>query len=193
MSDTQNGRTDYGTGREALLRAAIRAVAAGGLRRLTYRSVAAEAGVAHGLVVHHFGSIENLLHEALRFAATESLALSSFYPPVDSVDEFADGLAELVETDAAVQAFQYELVLESRRTPALVPEIEAYHAQYRAAIHRQLHHFGLNDESLTDLVWAALDGIVFQQTALSHTETSRASLERLRTMLSDVIASRSTN
>ncbi|MDW6064630.1 TetR family transcriptional regulator [Streptomyces sp. FXJ1.4098] len=28
----------------------------GGLRRLTYRAVAEEAGVTHGLVVHHFGS-----------------------------------------------------------------------------------------------------------------------------------------
>ncbi|WP_166983191.1 TetR/AcrR family transcriptional regulator [Paramicrobacterium fandaimingii] len=190
MSDAKNGRTDYGTGKEALIRAAIRAVAAGGLRRLTYRSVAAEAGVAHGLVVHHFGSIENLLHEALRFAATESLALSSFYPPVDTVAEFAEGLAELVEKDAAVQAFQYELVLESRRNPELVPEIEAYHAQYRAAIHTQLHHFGLNDEALTDLVWASLDGIVFQQTALGHTDTSRASLERLRAMLRSAIDKR---
>ncbi|PFG29796.1 TetR/AcrR family transcriptional regulator [Paramicrobacterium agarici] len=190
MSDTKNGRTDYGTGKEALIRAAIRAVATGGLRRLTYRSVAAEAGVAHGLVVHHFGSIQNLLHEALRFAATESLALSSFYPPVDTVDEFAEGLAELAEKDAAVQAFQYELVLESRRDPALVPEIEAYHAQYRAAIHRQLHHFGLRDEALTDLVWATLDGIVFQQTALGRTETSRASLERLRSLLRGLMSER---
>lgn len=183
MSDVKNGRTDYGTGKESLIRAAIQTVARNGLRRLTYRSVAAEAGVAHGLVAHHFGSIESLLHQALRFAIDESLALTSFAPLVDTIDEFAEGLPELVEKDAAVQVFQYELVIDSRRNSDLVPEIEAYHDRYRAAIHRQLQHFGLDDEGLTDMVWATLDGIVFQQVALGRTASSKAALDRLRCLL----------
>ncbi|MFE4582354.1 hypothetical protein ACFRKC_42725, partial [Streptomyces chartreusis] len=37
-------RMNYGEGREALLNAAVRVVARGGLRKLTYRAVAQEAG-----------------------------------------------------------------------------------------------------------------------------------------------------
>ncbi|MGK4578743.1 TetR family transcriptional regulator [Kitasatospora sp. HPMI-4] len=51
-------RLNYGEGREALLAAAVRVVARGGLRNLTYRAAAKEAGVTHGLVVHHFGAAE---------------------------------------------------------------------------------------------------------------------------------------
>ncbi|WP_416979825.1 TetR family transcriptional regulator [Streptomyces sp. T028] len=51
----QDTRLGYGEGRDALLIAAVRVVARDGLRKLTYRAVAAEAGVTHGLVAHHFG------------------------------------------------------------------------------------------------------------------------------------------
>lgn len=183
MSEARNGRTDYGTGKEALIRAAIHTVAQTGLRRLTYRSVAAEAGVAHGLVVHHFGSIENLLREALMFTVERSLALTSFDPLVDSIDDFADGIPELAGADADAERFQYELVLESRRNPDLLPAVETYNERYRAAIGRQLAHFGLHDDALGDLVWASLDGIVFQHLASGDAETTRRSLESLRALL----------
>lgn len=41
-------RVTYGAGREALLNAAVRVVARGGLRKLTYRAVAEEAGSPTG-------------------------------------------------------------------------------------------------------------------------------------------------
>lgn len=63
-------RVDYGTGREALLNAAVRVVARGGLRKLTYRAVAEEAGVTHGLVVHHFGSRDALIEAGPRACGT---------------------------------------------------------------------------------------------------------------------------
>ena len=45
----------YGGGRDALIEAAILVVAREGLRGLTIRSVAAEAGVTRGLFCSHFG------------------------------------------------------------------------------------------------------------------------------------------
>ena len=74
---TRKRVTNYGTGREALLDAAVRVVARGGLRRLTYRAVAQEAGVTHGLVVHHFGSRDALIEEALAHAVRQSLSSSA--------------------------------------------------------------------------------------------------------------------
>jgi AcrR family transcriptional regulator len=48
-------RPARGDGRRALLEAVVRVVARHGLDALTYRAVAKEAGVTHGLVSYHFG------------------------------------------------------------------------------------------------------------------------------------------
>src|SRR5215216_8163389 len=55
----------HGERREALLSAAMRVLDRDGMRGLTYRSVAREAGVSHGLVRHHFGSRDALIQEAV--------------------------------------------------------------------------------------------------------------------------------
>ena len=112
-------RVGYGEGREALLNAAVRVVARGGLRKLTYRAVAEEAGVTHGLVVHHFGSRDALIEESLAYAVRTSLNVSDVEPGTGKVADFSVGLSEMVTSDPDTQAFQYELLLESRRRPEL--------------------------------------------------------------------------
>ena len=114
-------RPGYGHGREALLRAVISVVSSRGLRHLTYRSVATEAGVTHGLVRHHFGSRDALIEAALDYALELSIANSSLDADIASLDEFASSLDALIDLDPELQAFQFELVLESRRSPELVP------------------------------------------------------------------------
>lgn len=172
-----------GEGREALLRAAVTVVADGGLRALTYRRVAEEAGVAHSLVRHHFGSRDALIGEALRFAVDESLEESNFSPGAQGVDEFAAGLVESVIQDAALQAFQYELVLESRRRPELREHVERYYDAYRAATERQLERFGIRDPRLAEVAWLALDSLVFRQLVLGDVEASTRAIETLRVLL----------
>ncbi len=73
----------YGEGRSALLAAAVHVGATRGLRHLTYRSVAAEAGVAPGLVAHHFGTRDALIEEALerRRKAGEGPATRTVFNP----------------------------------------------------------------------------------------------------------------
>ena len=69
MMNSASSRTvQYGGGREALLEATVRVVARAGLRKVTNRVVAEEAGVTHGLVSHHFGTRDALLRETLRRA-----------------------------------------------------------------------------------------------------------------------------
>ncbi len=75
-------------GRLALLQATITVVARGGLRALTYRAVAAEAGVSHSLVRHHFGTRDQLIAEALDHAVTESLRASSMFEDVTDAAGF---------------------------------------------------------------------------------------------------------
>ena len=88
-------------------------VARGGLRKLTYRAVAAEAGVTHGLVAHHFGSRDALLEEALRWCVTRSIETSSLVPASGRLEDFAATLADFIAADPDLQAFQFELKLEA--------------------------------------------------------------------------------
>lgn len=159
---TLRGMNDA-AGRQALLRATIVVVAAGGLRALTYRAVASEAGVSHGLVRHHFGTRDQLIAEAMEFAIGESLAGSNMVEAVASFDDFAAGIESLAERESEIQSFQYELLLEARRRPELGELAARHYNAYRDAIIAQLGRLGVNDPELADLIWFALDGIVFKQ------------------------------
>jgi AcrR family transcriptional regulator len=181
--ETQRRRPRYGEGREALLRAAIRVVARGGLRQLTYRAVAAEAKVTHGLVAHHFGSREALIEEALRFSLERSVATSQLETGTSSLDDFASTLADIVTDDPDLQAFQYELLLEARRQPQLRPYASELYTTYRTATRRQLKALGTDDEALADVIFAALDGLVFQQLATHDAAATTVSLDRIRALI----------
>lgn len=178
-------RVHYGEGREALLSAAVRVVARGGLRRLTYRAVAQEAGVTHGLVVHHFGSRDALIEETLAHTIRTSMDTSALEPGTGKVTDFSSGVSEMVTADPDKQAFQYELLLESRRRPELLPQLRALYDEYFDATHRELHRMlpAGADRALARLVFAALDGLVLHQLVLGEPEVTDAAIEELRTLL----------
>jgi AcrR family transcriptional regulator len=177
-------RPRYGEGRRALLTAAIRVIASRGLRGLTYRAVAAEAGVTHGLVQHHFGSRDAMIHEALAYSAQESIDVSSLEPGTGRIDDLARDLAGMVADNPETPAFEYELALEARRRPELAPYVRDLYATYIAATGRELQRDGLEaDPALSRLVFAALDGLVFQQLTVSQPQETQASVDRLHEML----------
>ena len=151
------------SGRLALLRATIVIVSQGGLRALTYRAIAAEAGVSHGLVRHHFGTRDQLIAEAMDFAIEESLRGSNMLVAGLTASEFAAGIESLAERQSDVQAFQYELLLETRRRPELRGFAERHYRAYREAIDGQLERLGVTDAGLAELIWFTLDGMVFKQ------------------------------
>ena len=169
------------SGREALLRATVVVVASGGLRALTYRAVAAEAGVSHGLVRHHFGTRDQLIAEAMEYAIDESLKGSNMVGAALTAEMFAAGIESLADRESGSQAFQYELLLESRRRPELRQLAERHYLAYREAISRQLARLGVHDPELTELIWFALDGIVFKQLVLP--ESVEPALSRLRALV----------
>ncbi|MEV0933179.1 TetR family transcriptional regulator [Streptomyces phaeochromogenes] len=194
-ADTPDGRKprrrmNYGEGREALLNAAVRVVAQGGLRKLTYRAVAQEAGTTHGLVVHHFGSRDALIEEALAHAIRTSLNTSALEPGTGKVADFSVGVSDMVTADPDIQAFQYELLLESRRRPELLPHLRALYDEYFDAGGRELARM-LPDGAgrpLTRLVFAALDGLVLHQLVFGEPETTDAAIEELRGLLRLLVA-----
>lgn len=173
-----------GEGREALLAATTKVVAERGLRNVTYRAVAEEAGVAHGLVRHHFGSRDALVAETVRYAVDRSVSRSSLEPGTGSIDEFAVGLLELAAGDPESQAFQYELILEARRRPELTALVQELYGAYRDATRRELERMGLAGvPGLHLLVFAALDGLVFQRITSGADPDLEPALDALRTLL----------
>ncbi|WP_229857850.1 TetR/AcrR family transcriptional regulator [Streptomyces anandii] len=176
---------NYGAGREALLDAAVRVVARGGLRRLTYRAVAEEAGVTHGLVVHHFGSRDALIEEAVTHAIRSSLDSSALDPGTGRPVDFARGLADMVDNGPDLQAFQYELLLEARRRPELLRHLRALYEEYFEATRRDLTRMlpAPADRGLTRLVFAALEGLVLHQLVFGEREVTEEALTSLRALL----------
>ncbi|PXY18897.1 TetR/AcrR family transcriptional regulator [Prauserella muralis] len=178
------GSRRYGQGREALLQAAVQVVADQGLRNLTYRAVARKAGVAHALVAHHFGSREALLTAALRFSLDNSVTTISARPGSGDLDALFVGLSTLVEANPHDQAFQYELILESRRRPELRPYVVDIYQTYVNALHAELEHAGVQpDVALTHVIYAAADGLVFHQLTIGNPDLTERSLQRLRSLL----------
>lgn len=171
------------SGRTALLRATVVVVANGGLRALTYRAVAAEAGVSHGLVRHHFGTRDQLIAEAMDLAIDESLRESNMLETGVSAAEFAAGIETLAERETNIQSFQYELLLEARRRPELRPFAERHYQAYLDAISRQLSRLGVEDPGLAEVIWFTLDAIVFKQLVLPGDVTP--ALARIRGLIED--------
>jgi AcrR family transcriptional regulator len=176
-------RVEYGTGRNELLQAAIHVVAAQGLRGLTFRSVAAEAGVTHGAVQYHFGSWNNLVAEALGFAVKRSIDTAGLKSAGPGFEDFADALVASVASDPELQAFQFELSLEARRRPELLPTAAQGYDAYRSAVREALTAAGSNDPALGEIVMVALDGLVFQQTVFNDAERTQKALAALRGLL----------
>jgi AcrR family transcriptional regulator len=186
-------KVGYGEGREALLNAAIKVVARGGLRGLTYRSVAQEAGVTHGLVVHYFGSRDALIAATLEHSITASLDISYLESGAETptVGGFAAGVPSMVEDDPDLQVFQYEMLLESRRRPELQPHVKAVYDQYFEATGRELDRMlpGRASLAMRRLVFAALDGLVLHQLTMGDPADTEAALAELRSLLGEMAGS----
>lgn len=177
-------RPVYGEGGTALMQAAIRVVAQFGLRKLTYRSVAEEAGLAHGLVRHHFGSIDALILEALKYCTELSVASIDIDPPSGEIEDFLRGLFEFLRSDGETQVFMYAVMLESRREPLLRAPVAAMLAQYKQVVRDALLRMDVPADTATvEMVYATLEGAVLQDSVQGYSEDVHAAIGRLREVL----------
>lgn len=181
----ERDRPRYGEARQALLKAVVTVVSRVGLRGLTYRAVAAEAGVSHGAVSLHFGSRDRLVEEALRSTADRAVSLASLESGEGEVDALFDDVTAAVDADEDSFAFQFELALESRRDPELRRPNEELYDLYRRAIRNELTRSGVRrDAALDRLVLAALEGLILQQiVGVADRDEVDRSLARLRRLL----------
>ncbi|GER22267.1 TetR family transcriptional regulator [Zafaria cholistanensis] len=174
----------YGRGREALLAATIAVVAERGLHGLTFRAVAELAGVNNTLISHHFGTKDALLHEAVAWATARAIRLSDLSATETIDGDFARALVELVASEPQLQVFQYEFVLEARRRPDLREEAVALYEGYIEALEVALTRHGhTHARPLARAVFAALDGLVFQQLTVADPDVVQEAIERVGRLL----------
>jgi AcrR family transcriptional regulator len=175
----------YGTGKEALLRAAVTVVATKGMRGLTYRSVAEAAGVNNTLVAHHFGSRDALIAAALDWATEQSISASKLREAATLGHSFTETLLGLLLAEPELQVFQYEMILEARRRPELSEAVTALYENYVGALAAGLSASGVthNVQVVARTLFAALDGLVLQYLAGVDRSAIAASLEEVHEVL----------
>lgn len=186
-----SARLPYGDGRDALLAAVIDVVGQKGLKGVTYRAVAAQAGVNHTLVTHHFGSIEGLLAATMEWAVQRSIKETGLERIVDFDDQFADSLIATVSAEPELQLFQFEMLLESRRNPKVRLLVERLYANYMSTVEDALTQRGLPaDDGVSLAIFAALDGLMLQFLTISDPIKIRAGVIQVGRLLSVLESSR---
>lgn len=170
-----------GSGRDALILATISVVAAKGMRGLTFRAVAEEAGVNNSLIAHYFGNRDTLIAEALDWTVQQSIADSELSAFPTSKAGFVAGLLDMLETEPEQEVFQYEMLLESRRRPELADRILGLYGRFSETLSLALRE-ALGDRFDADraaYAFAALDGLVLQGVAGADRDKIRRAVERL--------------
>ena len=142
--------------------------------------MAAEAGVSHGLVRHHFGTRDRLVAEALIHAGEKSLGTGDFEPGSGRPEDFSVDLQQMVADDPDLQAFQFELALEARRSAELLPTVSSIYDEDPDATRRELARMGLpDDDALAHAVFAMCDGLVLQQVIFGNDRSVEPALRWL--------------
>lgn len=178
-------RLPYGDGRDALLSAVVDVVAEKGLRGVTYRSVAARAGVNHTLVTHHFGSIEGLLTATMEWAVQRSIDETELAHIADFDGRFADALMETVSSEPELQLFQFEMLLEARRKPEILSIVERLYENYVGTVEAALRQRGIDTGGEAALaIFAALDGLMLQYLTLGNPTKIRAAVIQVGKLMS---------
>jgi DNA-binding transcriptional regulator YbjK len=118
--------------RREILVAALRVITAGGPDAITYRRVAAEAGVPLGSLTYYFESREDLVREAFRHyivATGAFLAELENEIPAATPADLVRLLVEMARRefiDPAMVRAEYEMILYAARDPELWREVAAW-------------------------------------------------------------------
>ncbi len=143
------------TRRAQLLAAAFRVACRDGVRRLTVRSVAAEAGVSHGLVLFHFGRKDRLVRGLLDWL----IETTSVLHITEDIAHFPRALDRL---HALLQQEMSRLARQPEHTRLFLEywALGAQHAAIRARIGAELERYrGAFRETMAELLqtegWAS--------------------------------------
>ena len=161
---SEPARVPRGSGRDALCAALVRIVARDGLDGVTFRSVAAEARVTHGLASYHFGTRDEMIRAALSWATRRAIQQSDLRADAATIDAFASLVPQMIDEHPDESLFQFHLALAAIRRPDLLAEVRASYDGYIETVRAALERLGLGDDpALARVVFAAADGLSLQQ------------------------------
>lgn len=137
------GTRDAAGAQDAILAAAIREFTAKGLAGARMDAIAREAGVAKGLVFHHFGSKEGLWHAALEriyalLRAGQDAAAIEALGPVEGMRRLAQSTFRLFRDHPEIVALMNEENLHRARHVEATPRIRALYNPLFETIERLL-------------------------------------------------------
>jgi AcrR family transcriptional regulator len=156
---------------EALLDAAERLLVEVGHAGITTRRVAEEAGVNHGLVHYYFGSVENLLVQALeRFTGRLIERQRELYTAeLPFIEKWRTAMRYLVAEDVAYEKAWLELQALAWNNEGLRERLARVNAEWRAVLteafaepHRELG-IPLPLEALVSLVMTFNLGVIVER------------------------------
>lgn len=185
-------RLAYGERRAELVRAAIRVVADRGIAGLSHRAVAAEAGVTHGLVRHHFGSMTALIADALDTILPQSLVVNPVTLLLDDAALPEHDLVAWIDEQEELQVFEYEVLLASRHMPELRPLAARMYEGYEASVRAAFADRGLREppQESVSLIVAAIEGLVLHRVTFRRHDaaTIAGAFAALRTAIRATVA-----
>lgn len=176
--------------RDQLIRAAIRVIGSRGLRGSTLRAIAAEAGLTHGMIVHHFGTRDNLIRAALERAIALSLTGATVGDASGEFPRLGDHIAEVAEDADGVVAFERELLNEAARNPEYRPYAVAMWERFERAIAGQLAHRGVTDPAAVIVFGAAVDGLLRRHMDLQDDASLETALAMLNGLADGLVSGR---
>lgn len=151
---------------------------------MTFRSVAAEAGVTHGLASYHFGTREAMIHEALTWATRNGISDAGLAQTATNLDDFAADLPDLMSRRPEDAIFQFQLAIEAFRREELLDDVRESYDGYIDAVRQSLVRFGLPDDVvLASVVFAMVDGLNLQHLIYGDTRRTRRSVRVIRELL----------
>ena len=133
--------------RKRILRAATELIASHGADRVTHRLAADAAGVSPGTVTYHFTSREDLIREAFDLYSTEyaeGLDEALRLRPLERMEDvpaFLSVLTTLAPEDGNLARFEYEMISQAQRDPALNAAVKLWAGMLPARIAAVLGQF----------------------------------------------------
>lgn len=177
MTETEGAlsRAEQRRRTEARIRdAAARLFVESGYERTTIRAVARAAGVDPGLVIHYFGSKQELFQQVTRAAPAPDLA--------GTTDEVIEQMLARLADSLANEPVHSLAVLRSMLTHPEAAEVaEAGVARYREQISRAIP--AADASTRAELVSAVMLGVIVSRHLLKSTDLSEASPEEIITLL----------
>ena len=169
--------------KDRLLDAAIQIAGREGLSAVTYRAVAARAGVTHGLVRHHFGTREQLLNEAFRRAAEQDS--DGVRLRADTIEEFASTFVESFNDSWERSVLQFDETTQAIRGALPMDNIRQQYEGYIDKVRETFTAVGIDDPDgrVAALMFAALDGLTLQHLIFREDLRTEQLLDTLRDVL----------